>query len=216
MRAGPGTGPSIRVLAGVNGAGKSSVVGAAIRERGGEYFDPDEATRRILEANPGAAPDRANSAAWHQGRRLLERAIAERLDFTFETTLGGGTIPALLASAHDAGLAVRIWYVGLEGPELHVARVRARVAAGGHDIPEAKIRERYDRSRENLIRLLPRLTGLRLFDNSADGDPRLGVAPRPLPILHAEDGVIREACALADVPQWAKPVFLAALRAYRT
>ena len=49
------------------------------RHAGAEYFNPDEAARRILAANPGLSIEDANSAAWHQGRRLLERAIAERL-----------------------------------------------------------------------------------------------------------------------------------------
>jgi predicted ABC-type ATPase len=44
--------PVIYVLAGVNGAGKSSIGGAAIRENGAEYFNPDEAARRIADANP--------------------------------------------------------------------------------------------------------------------------------------------------------------------
>lgn len=116
MRAGPQVQPSIYVLAGTNGAGKSSVAGAAFRDHGTDYFNPDEATRRILEANPDIGLDEANSEAWLQGKRLLEKSITERLEFAFETTLGGNTIPGLLADAHDAGLAVRVWYVGLEGP----------------------------------------------------------------------------------------------------
>ncbi|HEX5726473.1 MAG TPA: zeta toxin family protein [Longimicrobiaceae bacterium] len=208
--------PSIYVLAGTNGAGKSSVAGAEVRRRGADYFNPDEVARRILAAYPELSPDEANSQAWLQGKRLLQKAIAGRLEFAFETTLGGNTIPALLADAHDAGLAVRVWYIGLEGPELHLARVRARVADGGHDIPEARIRERYDRSRENLVRLLPKLTELRVFDNTEEGNPALGVAPRPRLILHMADRVIREACEATAVPQWAKPLFLAALRQYPT
>jgi hypothetical protein len=51
------------------------------REQGAGYFNPDEAARRILLANPGMTHEQANSAAWHQGKRLLERAISERLDF---------------------------------------------------------------------------------------------------------------------------------------
>jgi predicted ABC-type ATPase len=89
-------------------------------------------------------------------RGLLERAIAERLGFAFETTLGGQTISALLHEALAASTEVRMWFVGLNGPELHIARVRSMVARGGHDIPEEKIRERYDRSRINLIELMPR------------------------------------------------------------
>lgn len=205
---------SIYVLAGTNGAGKSSVAGAAIRARGADYFNPDEAARRILDANRGMDQREANSQAWLQGKRLLEDAIALRREFAFETTLGGNTIPALLERAHDAGLAVRVWFVGLEGPELHLARVRARVMAGGHDIPEAKIRERYRRSRENLIRLLPKLAELRVFDNSTEGDPGVGGAPRPRLILSMLDGKIEETCALTEVPEWAKPIFVAVLREY--
>lgn len=206
--------PPIYVLAGTNGAGKSSVAGAAIRARGSDYFNPDEATARIVQANPGIAPNEANSLGWQQGRRLLERAISERLDYTFETTLGGNTIPALLEKAHAAGLAVRIWFVGLDSPERHIARVRARVAGGGHDIPETRIRERFDRSRENLVRLLPALAELRVYDNSEEGDPATGRAPAPRLILHASDGVVRETCPVSEVPHWAKPLFAAALRHY--
>src|ERR1039458_7131174 len=152
--------PCIYVLAGANGAGKSSIGGAALLQHGVEYFDPDEAARRILAANSTIIQEDANSAAWHGGKRLLERAIAEGLNFAFETTLGGNTIPALLERALESGIEVRVWYVGLNTPELHVARVRSRVERGGHDIPEVKIRERYHRSRFNLVRLIRKLTEL--------------------------------------------------------
>lgn len=204
--------PSIFVLAGTNGAGKSSVAGSAFRAGGWDYFNPDEATRQIQEADPEIGLAEANSLAWLHGKRLLERAIASGRRFAFETTLGGNTIPALLARANDSGLAVRIWFVGLDSPERHIARVQARVARGGHDIPEGKIRERFDRSRENLIRLLPHLTELRLFDNSEEGDPAQGVVPKPRLILHALDGRIVETCDAADVPGWAKSIVVAALR----
>ncbi|CAN5150460.1 zeta toxin family protein [soil metagenome] len=215
MRAGSTEAPSIYVFAGTNGAGKSSVAGSAIRERGADYFNPDEATRRVLNANPGMGLAEANSRAWLHGKRLLEKAIADRLNFAFETTLGGNTIPALLERAHSSGIAVRVWYVGLEGPELHISRVRARVEAGGHDIPAARIRERYDRSRENLIHLLPKLAELRVFDNSEDADPECGMVPKPRLILHAANGEMLQACEVEAVPLWAKPVYIAALREYK-
>jgi len=200
------------VLAGTNGAGKSTVAGAMFRRSGADYFNPDEATARILAANPGIAAADANSAAWHQGKRLLERAIAERLDFAFETTLGGHTISARLHEALRAGIEVRMWFVGLSSPELHMARVRSRVARGGHDIPEKKIRERYDRGRINLIELMPRLTELRLYDNSFEADPHAGRAPQPTLILHLANGRIVEMVELATTPQWAKALLAAAIK----
>jgi predicted ABC-type ATPase len=204
--------PCIYVLAGTNGAGKSSVGGAMFRESGAEYFNPDEAALRFRSKNPGMTQEEANSAAWRQGKRLLERAISERLDFAFETTLGGETIAGLLHRALFEKMEVRIWYVGLATPELHIARVRSRVAAGGHHIPEAKIRERYESSRLNLVDLMPKLTELRVFDNSEEGDPRRGIAPRPKLLLHMDRGNIVDSCVLTKTPEWAKPILATAMR----
>jgi predicted ABC-type ATPase len=181
------------------------------REAGADYFNPDEATARILVANPHISTAEANSAAWHEGKRLLERAIAERLDFAFETTLGGHTISALLHDALAAGIDVRMWFVGLSSPELHMARVRSTVARGGHDIPEEKVRERYDRSRMNLIELMPRLTELRVFDNSFDADPHAGRSPQPTLILHLAERRILKMIELSKTPQWAKALVAAAV-----
>ncbi len=207
--------PCIYVLAGTNGAGKTSVAGAMFRQSGADYFNPDEAAIRILAVNPGITAADANSAAWHEGRRLLERAIDERLDFAFETTLGGRTIAALLHKAVAAGIEVRIWFVGLSSPELHIARVRSRVARGGHDIPEEKIRERYDQSRIHLIELMPKITELRVYDNSIDADPHAGHAPQPVPILHLARRKIVHMVDLARTPEWAKPVVVAAIKLSR-
>ncbi|MGH9554531.1 MAG: zeta toxin family protein [Terriglobales bacterium] len=208
--------PRIYVLAGTNGAGKSSIAGAMLLRQGAEFFNPDEASGRILAANPDLTRAQANSAAWHEGKRLLERAIGERCDFAFETTLGGTTIAGLLRSALQTGIEVRIWYVGLSSPELHIARVRARVAKGGHAIPDATIRERYDRSRLNLIQLMPGLTELRVYDNSAEADPHAGAVPRPSVVLHLERGRIVSSCDLAATPDWAKPLMAAAMKIQQT
>lgn len=204
--------PRIYVLAGTNGAGKSSIAGATFRASGADYFNPDEAARRIRDANPGMSQTEANSQAWLEGRRLLERSISERLDFAFETTLGGDTITRLLEQALGAGIEVRVWYTGLSSPELHINRVRARVARGGHDIPEADIRRRYDRGRLNLIRLLPQLTELRVYDNSEEADPHQGVAPAPKLVLQLRTGRIMNRGDLPDTPEWAKPIVAAAMK----
>lgn len=203
----------ITVIAGVNGAGKSSVVGEALRRSGGEYFNPDEVTRRFLAVSKSMTLEDANSRAWMEGKRQLEDAIREKADYVFETTLGGATIPELLGTAIDEGLEVAIFFVGLEKVELHVERVKARVQAGGHDIPENKIRERYTSSIQNLVKLAPRLTELRVFDNSLEADPKTGKAPAPRALLHSERGKIMSHCELATCPDWAKPVLAVLLRA---
>lgn len=197
------------MIAGVNGAGKSSVIGAGLTQRGLVFVNPDTIASDLVEA--GLSREEANSLAWQENVRRLREAIASGTTYAFETTLGGHTISALLLEALESGLEVRMWYVGLESIELHIERVGARVAAGGHPVDEATIRSRWITSRSNLVRLTPRLTELQLFDNSRQADPKQGQRPAPLLLLHTVRGQARLLCPPGDVPDWAKPVVLAAL-----
>ncbi|MBL8446308.1 MAG: AAA family ATPase, partial [Zoogloeaceae bacterium] len=132
--------PVLFVLAGVNGAGKSSIGGHLLQRVGLAWFNPDTFARELVAA--GVEQAEANGLAWQEGMRRLDEALAAGRAYAFETTLGGDTVAARLADAartHD----VMIWYCGLATPEQHLARVKARVTVGGHDIPEAKIRERW-------------------------------------------------------------------------
>lgn len=205
----------IYVLAGVNGAGKSSIGGAAFRASGADYYDPDEAAGALMAANPTLTQADANSAAWHEGVKLLKRAIAERKDFAFETTLGANTIPRLLAQAASQGIEIYIWYVGLSSPELHIERVQARVRRGGHDIAAEHIHRRFERSRLNLIELMPHRTALRVYDNSAETDPSTGKTPKPQLVLHLVRGKIRDPRDLNHTPAWAKPIVATALKLHQ-
>lgn len=204
--------PCIGVLAGVNGAGKSSLAGAFLRHAGGEFFNPDEAARRILDTHPGLPIAEANSLAWKLGLQQLQNAVHARRDYWFETTLGGRTITKTLAAAAKAGAELKIWYVGLDNPERCVARVAARVRRGGHAIPEDLIRRRYDGSRLNLIKLLPHVAELVVFDNSAEADPAEGKRPNPVKVLHLRGGRILNPDKLPKTPDWAKPIVAAALK----
>jgi predicted ABC-type ATPase len=205
----------IYVLAGVNGAGKSSIGGAAFRASGADYYDPDEAARAVMAVNPTLTQADANGAAWHGGVKLLRQAMAERKDFAFETTLGANTIPRLLAEAASQGIEIYIWYVGLSSPELHIERVQARVRRGGHDIAAEHIRRRFDHSRLNLIELMPHLTALRVYDNSADADPATGKIPKPKLVLHMVGRKIRNPRDLKNTPDWAKPIVATALKLHQ-
>ena len=205
--------PVIYVLAGVNGAGKSSIGGHLLTRSGLTWFNPDQFARALLAAT-GCDQTAANAAAWAEGMRRLDEAVSTGRSFAFETTLGGYSVAARLKAAartHD----VLMWFCGLASPELHIARVQARVAAGGHAIPETKIRERWTASIAHLIALLPDLAEVRLFDNSASvapGDP----VPDPRPVAVMGRGRLvwpgtQEGERLAATPDWAKPVLGAAL-----
>jgi predicted ABC-type ATPase len=205
----------IYVIAGVNGAGKSSIGGAAFRELGADYYNPDEAARGILGRNPALSQADANSAAWHQGVRLLGRAIAERKDFAFETTLGANTIPRMLQEAAAQSIEIYVWYVGLASVQLHNDRVAARVRRGGHAIGRDLIEHRFEQSRINLIELMPHLTELRVYDNSVDADPASGKTPELKLLLHMKRGAILNIHELENTPDWAKPIVSTALKLHK-
>lgn len=192
----------ITVLAGVNGAGKSSIGGSAIRARGGHYFNPDEESRALLLAHPELTPDETSGRIWRHGVERLRQAIDSDTNWVFETTLGGRTITGLLLHAAKQGVAVDIWFCGLESAEKHIERVQARVARGGHDIPDHRIHYRYVESLKNLCRLAPLVRHLAVYDNSRNLDPSGRPSPRLL--LSAKHGSI--VTLAEDLPRWARPI----------
>ncbi|WP_202109488.1 zeta toxin family protein [Bordetella sp. 15P40C-2] len=202
--------PVLYVLAGVNGAGKSSIGGHQLTQAGLAWYNPDSFARELVNGY-GYDQEQANAAAWSEGVRRLDQAIDRGQDFAFETTLGGFTISAKLAAAsstHD----VMIWFCGLQSPEHHIARVKLRVSQGGHAIAEEKIRQRYRTSVLNLIALIPYLHELRVYDNSHDvkvGEP----IPEPKLLLYMSGKEILIPGNLDEArltPDWAIPILEAA------
>jgi len=208
--------PSIYVLAGVNGSGKSSVGGSMLKVHNLGWFNPDTAARKIRETYPYMSHAAANSTAWAYGKNQLQRAIRRRESYSLETTLGGNTIANLLIDAADNGYQLKIWYVGLASVELCLQRVEQRVSRGGHDIPEAAIRHRWNASRRNLIRMLPKLHILELIDNSHQADPVKGLMPKPKIILRFREGRIMNPDQLSYSPEWAQPIVAAAVKLARS
>jgi len=204
----------ITVLAGVNGAGKSSVGGAHLQQNGGGFYNPDLMARAAREASPSLTAPEANAYAWQRGRELLEAAIANRTDFNFETTLGGETITRLLIEAAQQGAALNVWYAGLSSVDLHLKRVASRVKKGGHPISEPDIRKRWIGSHVNLVKLLPHVTNLRVYDNSAEKDPDAGQAPAPRLVLSVTNRAIDfpGPDEVKDTPEWAKPIVVTAFK----
>ena len=208
------TPPVLVVLAGVNGAGKSSIGGHLLQRDGLTWFNPDTFARELKTAT-GCDQETANAYAWQESMRRLEEAIAKGLNHAFETTLGGKSVTAKILQATKTH-SVLIWFCGLSSVELHIARVEARVAAGGHPIPEEKIRERYSQAQMNLIKLMPRVAYIKVYDNSAEAAAD-GTVPDPLLVLEMEDGQVTfpapdDLNTLQRAPEWTKSILEAAFR----
>ena len=202
---------NIFVLAGVNGAGKSSIGQHVFQVKGAEVYNPDSVAAQLRSLHPNISHALANGHAWTIGRDLLREAIDSGSDYRLETTLGGNTIPRLLREAAHRGHKIHAWFCGLRSPELHLLRIKQHVTEGGHDIPEKKIRERWDSSRKNLIKLLPTLTQLRVYDNSVEASLRTGEPPKPRLNLDLRKGKVVGPADLIQTPGWAQPILAAAL-----
>jgi predicted ABC-type ATPase len=208
------TRPVLYVLAGVNGAGKSSIGGHLLERAGLTWFNPDTFARE-LKAATGCDQETANANAWQESMRRLDDALSKRLNHAFETTLGGNSVTAKILQATKTH-AVLIWFCGLSSPDLHIARVEARVAAGGHPIPEEKIRERYSQAQMNLIKLMPHAAYIKVYDNSAEAAAD-GTVPDPIFVFEMENGQVISPApddleALRGAPKWTEPILEAALR----
>ena len=198
----------INVIAGVNGAGKSSVLGSWIQAQGAEYFNPDVVTRALMAKNPQLTLGEANANAWQMSFNGLCQAVENNTDYSFETTLGGNSICAKLHEAIEKGIEVNIFFCGLTSPELHIQRVAARVANGGHDIPESKIRERWTGAIHNILSLIPGCAEITVFDNSAD---LIDGKPSPILLFSLVDGMFAS-LPVSTMPEWAKPLATAAMK----
>lgn len=69
--------------------------------------------------------------------------LERKEDFAVETTLATRSLKNIISKAHELGYFVTILYFWIDDPQIAVQRVRARVEAGGHDVPEQIVRRRY-------------------------------------------------------------------------
>lgn len=156
--------PTVVVLGGPNGAGKTTLSSTLKR-----VFDVEHFVNADVIAS-GLGGNDSERRALRAGRLMLEeldKLAAQREDFIFESTLSSRTFAPWLRKLADSGYQVHIAYVWIRSAELSMERVRARVARGGHSIPDDVIRRRYARSCANLVNLyMPLATSWRIFDNS--------------------------------------------------
>jgi predicted ABC-type ATPase len=157
--------PIAYIIGGANGSGKTTVALSLLPSLLGvyEYVNADAIAAGLSPLNP-------ESMALPSGRLMLERIkilANQESDFAFETTLAARTFAPFIANCRNKGYTIRLVYFWLNSPNLAVSRVAKRVASGGHSIPEADIRRRYQRGQRNLIQLyLPLADSWLVFDNS--------------------------------------------------
>src|SRR5437762_10418642 len=157
--------PTLAVMAGINGAGKTSASQRILREflRMPAFVNADTIARGLNAFDP-------ESEAVKAGRIMLDhlKDLAQRRrSFSFETTLAARTYAPWLGELRASGYVVHLFYYWLRSPELAIRRVAERVRAGGHHVPDETIRRRYSRSVRNFLELYrPVVTTWQVYDNS--------------------------------------------------
>ena len=133
--------PRLYIISGCNGAGKTTASYSLLPEMLDckEFVNSDEFAKSLSPFDPSQASIQASRYMLMKIRYLLKR----NEDFAVETTLATRTLLKIVKTAQAAGYTVTLLYFWLKSPELAVARVKARVEAGGHNIPEETIRRRY-------------------------------------------------------------------------
>jgi predicted ABC-type ATPase len=157
--------PTVYLIAGPNGAGKTTYAT--------EFLPEFVQCREFLNADliaAGLSPFAPETQAIRAGRLLLTRIkeLAEaRRDFGFETTLAGRGYVHVITGLKRSGYHIVLFFLWLPSAEMAIARVANRVRQGGHDIPEATIRRRFEAGLRNFFRLYaPLVDSWDLYDGS--------------------------------------------------
>ena len=168
--------PTLVLLAGPNGVGKTTFINRFLRQRAEafRFVNPDEVARGL--AGEGAARDLA------AGRLVLERLDAlffERADVVLETTLATRSHAARIRKWKAAGHRVELVYLRPPSADFSVMRVARRVAQGGHGIPEETLRRRFALSLDYLETVYkPLVDSWEVYASSDEGLELIDMSPR--------------------------------------
>ena len=150
--------PIVIALAGSNGAGKSTFYESFLADAGLRFVNADV----LAEALDVTAYEAAELAA-----SIRVSLVAQRESFVFETILSDpvGEKVDILASYVAFGYTVVLIFIRIDSPEESISRVAMRVSQGGHDVPDDKLRRRFERTQANLQRAMSCLPHVIVYSN---------------------------------------------------
>jgi predicted ABC-type ATPase len=155
------------VLAGGNGAGKSTFYQLALAPKGMKLINADTIAKAIQPGHPESVSYEAAGIAEKIRIALLHQGAS----FCFETVFSHPSKIDFIAKAKSLGYEVILVYIHLATLQLNEARVHQRVSEGGHRVPAEKIHSRIPRTIEHIAAVLPLVDEARLLDNSLRDDP---------------------------------------------
>jgi len=132
---------TIIIIAGANGAGKTSFAREFLRQEADivEFVNADLIAAGLSPFNPEKVPIHAGKIMLNQ----IKLHVAKNNSFAFETTLSGLSYARMISEWKKAGYYVKLIYLKIANEKMAVARVKARVSMGGHNIPLDVIHRRF-------------------------------------------------------------------------
>ena len=133
--------PKLYIISGCNGSGKTTASYTLLPDllNCREFVNSDEFAKSFSPFDPSAASVTASRYMLMKINYLLDK----RADFAVETTLATRSLIKIVLQAQELGYEATLLYLWLNSPELAIERVRERVQAGGHNIPDSVVRRRY-------------------------------------------------------------------------
>jgi predicted ABC-type ATPase len=162
--------PCIVIVGGVNGSGKSTFAKQAANSElllGQTAINPDDLSREAEAEMPKLNIAGANLAGAERAEKAVWRAIAEGRSVAVETVLSSEKFFPILDAARKRRYRSRLIFVALPSVDEALARIASRVALGGHNVPADRVKARWARAHDNLVRLLPLVDDVLVFSNAA-------------------------------------------------
>ena len=170
--------PKIIIIAGPNGAGKTTFAREFLPNEAGcpVFVNAD----LIAAGLSPFAPERAALQAGCLTLQTIARHVAERESFAYETTLSGRAYARQIPQWQALGYRVELFFLSLPSADMAVQRVAERVRQGGHNIPEATIRRRFEAGRRLLAEVCqPLVDQWVLYDNAGESPLLMDWSDKP-------------------------------------
>ncbi len=155
------------ILAGGDGAGKTTFYEKFLAPRGIRLVNADVIAKKINPVNPESVGYEAASLF----EKIREKFLYQGITFCFETVFSHVSKIDFVADAKANGYEINLVYIHLDTSELNEARVYQRVTEGGHSVPVAKIHSRIPRTINYIAKALPLFNEARLLNNSSRDNP---------------------------------------------
>lgn len=160
----------VLIIAGPNGSGKSTLTTSKILAQHGilpeHYINADEIAKELAVRIPEYSAEQREREAFRQARTLRQNYREQGISFAFETVFSHPSTLLDMQKCRASGFEVFLFFVTTKSAQINVARIVGRVRSGGHNVPEDRIRARYERTMRLFPRIVEEADSAYVYDNS--------------------------------------------------